>query len=172
MRQLVVTKIKLPKTTLLYLERMTQKRTVLMMIMMIFKRDQKIILKTHRRMIVRIRLLKVVLEKRTLLMSQISWSPWPKKFHLTETRLSRQDQFNEILLRKMTRMEVVMKALTKGNPNVQTPPTIDAPGRVNLKDLGTSNPRKDKGKRIVGETLKKTPSTKQQKKSKIVDQPQ
>uniref|UniRef100_A0A803Q5V3 Uncharacterized protein n=1 Tax=Cannabis sativa TaxID=3483 RepID=A0A803Q5V3_CANSA len=81
------------------------------------------------------------------------------------------DQFNEIRLRNMTRMEAMMIALTKGIPNVQTNPTTNDLGRVDLKDHGNSNPRKDKGKGIIGETLKKTPSTKQQKKSKVIDQP-
>uniref|UniRef100_A0A803NPR5 Uncharacterized protein n=1 Tax=Cannabis sativa TaxID=3483 RepID=A0A803NPR5_CANSA len=72
----------------------------------------------------------------------------------------------------MTRMEAVMIALTKGTPNMQIPPITDAPERVDPKDPRASNPIKDKGKRIVGETSKKTPLTKQQKKSKTVDQPQ
>uniref|UniRef100_A0A803NI88 Uncharacterized protein n=1 Tax=Cannabis sativa TaxID=3483 RepID=A0A803NI88_CANSA len=72
----------------------------------------------------------------------------------------------------LTRIEAVMTPMTKGTPDVQTPPTTDAPKRVYPKDPGTSNPRKDKGKWIASETSKKTPSAKQQKKSKNVNQPQ
>uniref|UniRef100_A0A803NLD1 Uncharacterized protein n=1 Tax=Cannabis sativa TaxID=3483 RepID=A0A803NLD1_CANSA len=72
----------------------------------------------------------------------------------------------------MTRIEVVMTALTKRNTTMQTTPITDAPRRVDPKDPRTSNPHKDKRKRIIGETLRKAPSTKQQKRSKIVDQPQ
>uniref|UniRef100_A0A803PPU6 Uncharacterized protein n=1 Tax=Cannabis sativa TaxID=3483 RepID=A0A803PPU6_CANSA len=71
----------------------------------------------------------------------------------------------------MTRMEAMMTALIKGTLGVQTPPTTDAPERVDSKDLETSGLRKDKGKGIIVETSKKTPSTKQQKKSKTVDEP-
>uniref|UniRef100_A0A803PMK5 Uncharacterized protein n=1 Tax=Cannabis sativa TaxID=3483 RepID=A0A803PMK5_CANSA len=72
----------------------------------------------------------------------------------------------------MTRIETVMTALTKGIPNVQTPPTTDDPRRVDPNDPRTSNPYKNKGKEIMGDTSQKTPTTKQQKKSKTVDQPQ
>uniref|UniRef100_A0A803QCP3 Uncharacterized protein n=1 Tax=Cannabis sativa TaxID=3483 RepID=A0A803QCP3_CANSA len=81
------------------------------------------------------------------------------------------DQFNVIMLDKMTRIEVVMIALTNGNPTAQMPPANDAAEKTDPKDLGTSNPRKDKGKGKVGETLKKASQTKQQKKSKTVSQP-
>uniref|UniRef100_A0A803P9V8 Uncharacterized protein n=1 Tax=Cannabis sativa TaxID=3483 RepID=A0A803P9V8_CANSA len=70
-----------------------------------------------------------------------------KKFQLIKNRISQQDKFNEIILEKMIRI-------------------------VDPKDSGTSNPHKDKGKRIMGDTSKKTLTTKQQKKSKIFNQPQ
>uniref|UniRef100_A0A803PYW1 40S ribosomal protein S24 n=1 Tax=Cannabis sativa TaxID=3483 RepID=A0A803PYW1_CANSA len=86
-----------------------------------------------------------------------------RQLQVAESRLNRQDQFNELLLGKMTRMEAVMTALTKIAPNVLAPPTIDAPKKANPKDPGTSSVCKDKGKGIVVEEPKKTPSTKQPK---------
>uniref|UniRef100_A0A803NWX0 Uncharacterized protein n=1 Tax=Cannabis sativa TaxID=3483 RepID=A0A803NWX0_CANSA len=50
-----------------------------------------------------------------------------RQFQLTEKRLSRQDQFNETLLAKMTRMEAVMTALTRTVPDIQAPPVTEAP---------------------------------------------
>uniref|UniRef100_A0A803QBZ4 Uncharacterized protein n=1 Tax=Cannabis sativa TaxID=3483 RepID=A0A803QBZ4_CANSA len=94
-----------------------------------------------------------------------------RKLQLTESKLSQYDQLNAILLRKMTRMEIVMTVLTKRNPAVQTAPTTDALRRVDPKDPRTYNPHKDKRKRVIDETLKKDHSSKQQKKSKTVSQP-
>uniref|UniRef100_A0A803QHK9 Uncharacterized protein n=1 Tax=Cannabis sativa TaxID=3483 RepID=A0A803QHK9_CANSA len=95
-----------------------------------------------------------------------------KQLLSAESRLTHQDQFNEILLRKVTRMEGVMTALTKETPPyVQAPPTTDASERAHPKDPGTSGLRKDKRKGIVVEIPKKTTSTNQHKKSKTINQP-
>uniref|UniRef100_A0A803P5E8 Uncharacterized protein n=1 Tax=Cannabis sativa TaxID=3483 RepID=A0A803P5E8_CANSA len=56
-----------------------------------------------------------------------------RQLQLSERRLSEQDQFNELLLGKMTRMEDIMTALTKMALDVQAPPTINAPKKANLK---------------------------------------
>uniref|UniRef100_A0A803PB53 Uncharacterized protein n=1 Tax=Cannabis sativa TaxID=3483 RepID=A0A803PB53_CANSA len=83
-----------------------------------------------------------------------------RQLQLTEKRLSQQDQFNEILLGTMTKMEAIMTALTKTVPDVQALPTTNAPKKADLKDVGTSGVCKDNDKGIAIEEPKKTPSMK------------
>uniref|UniRef100_A0A803Q5P6 Uncharacterized protein n=1 Tax=Cannabis sativa TaxID=3483 RepID=A0A803Q5P6_CANSA len=91
---------------------------------------------------------------------------WISRRKTLRKRLTEQDQFNELLLNKMTRMEVGMAALTKIALDIQAPPTTDASKKADPKDPGTLGVPKDKGKGIIVEELNKNPSNKQPKKSK------
>uniref|UniRef100_A0A803QCH5 Uncharacterized protein n=1 Tax=Cannabis sativa TaxID=3483 RepID=A0A803QCH5_CANSA len=77
-----------------------------------------------------------------------------RQLQLAESRFTQQDQFNDLLLGKMTRMKPMKIALTKLSLDMLAPPIADALEKEDLKDPGTSGIYKDKVKRIVVEELK------------------